>query len=56
MGKLTTHVLDTMNGCPAAGMAVALYRIEGGEPALELLSFGEHKRRPNRAASSFRLR
>ena len=29
MGKLTTHVLDTMNGCPAAGMAVALYRVNG---------------------------
>ena len=28
MGKLTTHVLDTANGCPAAGMAVALYRID----------------------------
>jgi len=28
MGKLTTHVLDTMHGSPAAGMAVALYRIE----------------------------
>jgi 5-hydroxyisourate hydrolase len=27
MGRLTTHVLDTMNGCPAAGMAVALYRV-----------------------------
>jgi 5-hydroxyisourate hydrolase len=27
MGKLTTHVLDTANGCPAAGMAVSLYRI-----------------------------
>jgi 5-hydroxyisourate hydrolase len=27
MGKLTTHVLDTMNGCPAAGMAVALWRL-----------------------------
>ena len=27
MGKLTTHVLDTMNGCPAAGMSVALYRV-----------------------------
>jgi 5-hydroxyisourate hydrolase len=27
MGRLTTHVLDTMNGCPAAGMAVALYRL-----------------------------
>jgi 5-hydroxyisourate hydrolase len=28
-GRLTTHVLDTMNGCPAAGMAVALYRVNG---------------------------
>jgi 5-hydroxyisourate hydrolase len=27
MGKLTTHVLDTMNGTPAAGMAVELYRV-----------------------------
>jgi 5-hydroxyisourate hydrolase len=34
MGKLTTHVLDTANGCPAAGMAVALYRIEAGGPVL----------------------
>ena len=34
MGKLTTHVLDTANGCPAAGMAVALYRIDAGAPAL----------------------
>jgi 5-hydroxyisourate hydrolase len=25
-GKLTTHVLDTANGCPAAGLAVTLYR------------------------------
>jgi 5-hydroxyisourate hydrolase len=28
MGKLTTHVLDTAHGCPAAGMAVSLYRID----------------------------
>lgn len=34
MGKLTTHVLDTANGCPAAGMAVSLYRLEGGTPSL----------------------
>ena len=26
---LSTHVLDTMHGSPAAGMAVALYTIEG---------------------------
>lgn len=29
MGQLTTHVLDTANGCPAAGMAVTLYRLQG---------------------------
>jgi len=34
MGKLTTHVLDTMHGSPAAGMAVSLYRLGGGEPQL----------------------
>ena len=34
MGTLTTHVLDTANGCPAAGMAVSLYRLIGGVPQL----------------------
>jgi 5-hydroxyisourate hydrolase len=36
MGKLTTHVLDTAHGCPAAGMAVSLYRLDaaGGGAAL----------------------
>ena len=34
MGKLTTHVLDTANGCPAAGMAVTLYRLDRGAPTL----------------------
>ena len=29
MGHLSTHVLDTMNGRPAAGMAVKLQRVEG---------------------------
>ncbi len=28
-GLLTTHVLDTANGKPAAGMSVELYAIEG---------------------------
>ncbi len=28
-GYLTTHVLDTARGCPAAGMRIELYRIEG---------------------------
>ena len=26
---LSTHVLDTMHGCPAAGMAVELYMVKG---------------------------
>ncbi|MCB2054990.1 MAG: hydroxyisourate hydrolase [Geminicoccaceae bacterium] len=30
-GKLTTHVLDTATGKPAAGLHVDLYRIEGPE-------------------------
>lgn len=28
-GYLTTHILDTARGCPAAGLPIALYRIEG---------------------------
>ena len=31
---LSTHVLDTMHGRPAAGMRGALYRTEGGRPQL----------------------
>jgi 5-hydroxyisourate hydrolase len=38
MGKLSTHVLDTANGCPAAGMQVALVRVEGGA-SKQLASF-----------------
>ncbi len=30
MGRLTTHVLDTVNGRPGARMGVDLYRIVGG--------------------------
>lgn len=35
-GRLTTHVLDTMHGRPAAGLAIDLLRIEDGvaEPVL----------------------
>jgi 5-hydroxyisourate hydrolase len=29
MGKLTTHVLDTARGIPAAGVDIALYRNDG---------------------------
>jgi 5-hydroxyisourate hydrolase len=28
-GKLTTHVLDTARGCPAAGLRIMLYRVTG---------------------------
>lgn len=30
MGKLTTHVLDTARGIPAAGVAFSLYRYDAG--------------------------
>jgi 5-hydroxyisourate hydrolase len=32
MGHLSTHVLDTARGCPAAGMSVTLQRLEAGGP------------------------
>ena len=28
-GYLTTHVLDTAKGCPAAGLKITLFRIDG---------------------------
>lgn len=28
-GYLTTHVLDTAKGCPAAGLKIALYEVSG---------------------------
>ena len=28
-GYLTTHVLDTARGCPAAGLRISLYRLDG---------------------------
>ncbi|MFI5446948.1 hydroxyisourate hydrolase [Polaromonas sp. UC242_47] len=31
---LSTHVLDTMHGTPAAGMHVALYTTDGGQASL----------------------
>ena len=33
-GRLTTHVLDTATGRPAAGMAIELFRIDHGERSL----------------------
>ena len=32
MGQLSTHVLDTTNGSPAAGMAVTLQRLDNSQP------------------------
>ncbi len=32
MGHLSTHVLDTAHGCPAAGMAVTLQRMDAAGP------------------------
>jgi 5-hydroxyisourate hydrolase len=38
MGRLSTHVLDTANGCPAAGMRVVLSRLDAAGQAEELRS------------------
>ena len=38
MGKLTTHVLDTANGCPAAGMEVVLWRLDAAGRASHLMA------------------
>ncbi len=32
MGHLSTHVLDTANGCPAAGMRITLQRLDTAGP------------------------
>jgi 5-hydroxyisourate hydrolase len=34
MGKLTTHVLDTAQGRPAAGMEIELWRLDASEGTL----------------------
>ncbi|MBB4039740.1 5-hydroxyisourate hydrolase [Microvirga flocculans] len=31
MGRLSTHVLDTVNGRPAKGVAIELFAVEGGQ-------------------------
>ena len=35
MGRLTTHVLDTAQGCPAANVEVALYAIDESRQLLK---------------------
>lgn len=44
MGKLTTHVLDTAHGGPAAGMSVTLLRLDGGERVLKTVVLNEDGR------------
>jgi 5-hydroxyisourate hydrolase len=34
VGKLTTHVLDTMSGRPGAGLRVELFRLDGQDRSL----------------------
>jgi 5-hydroxyisourate hydrolase len=34
MGKLSTHVLDTAQGKPGAGVKIELYRVDGGQRSL----------------------
>ena len=48
MGHLSTHVLDTMNGCPAAGMRVTLQRIDGtGAHTLKAMVLNTDGRNPD---------
>lgn len=34
MGKLSTHVLDTANGCPANGMRIEFFKVDGEHQTL----------------------
>ena len=36
-GKLTTHVLDTANGCPGKGIAIALWQLDSEDDSKSLL-------------------
>jgi 5-hydroxyisourate hydrolase len=45
MGHLSTHVLDTANGCPGAGMRVTLLKAEGsGWTAVTTLALNDDGR------------
>ena len=45
MGHLSTHVLDTANGCAAAGMRITLQRVEaGGAVTLRQLTLNQDGR------------
>lgn len=48
MGHLSTHVLDTMNGCPAAGMKVTLLRVtDGGTQTVKTVVLNADGRSPD---------
>jgi 5-hydroxyisourate hydrolase len=48
MGHLSTHVLDTMNGCPADGMRVTLQRIDAaGTHTIRALTLNADGRNPD---------
>ncbi|MBM3519216.1 MAG: hydroxyisourate hydrolase [Alphaproteobacteria bacterium] len=38
MGRLTTHVLDTATGKPAAGLRIELYRIDGARALIKTVT------------------
>ena len=44
MGFLTTHVLDTAHGCPAANVQIDLYRIDNGHHLLRSAKTNEDGR------------
>ena len=65
MGRLSTHVLDTMHGSPAAGMAVRLERIgDQGTELVQSIVLNDDGRNPDgpllgpdtMAAGRYRLR
>ena len=47
MGKLSTHILDTVHGGPAANVLIELYSMDTTQPKLLVtlvLSSGRHQR------------
>jgi 5-hydroxyisourate hydrolase len=54
MGHLSTHVLDTAHGCPAAGMTVTLQRLDAAG-ATTLKSQRLNARRPHRRPAAGRV-
>ncbi|MGI9463882.1 MAG: hydroxyisourate hydrolase [Aestuariivirgaceae bacterium] len=44
MGRLTTHVLDTMTGSPAAGLTIELWRLDGDPAHLKTVTTNDDGR------------